>query len=242
MAENRIKWMSWVEFDKRRKETQLAILPSGAVEVYGPHLPLGSDIIIAEKISQLIADRIPAIVGPSIEIGESKGLSAFPGTLVISPENLKAAYKDICVSLIKWGFKSLFFVNTHLGNVVPLNQLAVELQEEHGVKCGAVDWWRFLQGISQGIVESNLAHGHASETGTSIMLYLAPEYVHADQITKTDSLYDDKYPDIIKYPPFTAYTSNGLIGDATKGSREKGKLIVEKAVDRLVNFIKDVLL
>ena len=78
MAESRIKFLSWIEFDKKRQETGLVVIPSGAIEVYGPHMPLGTDIIVAEKISQLIAERVPAIVGPSIEVGESKGLSAFP--------------------------------------------------------------------------------------------------------------------------------------------------------------------
>jgi creatinine amidohydrolase len=242
MAESRIKYLSWIEFNKKRQETSLVVIPSGAIEVYGPHMPLGTDIIVAEKISQLIAERIPAVVGPSIEVGDSRGLSAFPGTLVISPENLKAVYKDISLSFIKWGFKSIFFVNTHLGNVAPLNQLGEELQASFDVKCAAVDWPRFLQGLSEGIVEGKWPHSHASDTGASVLLYLAPEYVRMDLATKMDPQYQDKYPDIFKYVPFSAYTSNGMIGDATKASREKGKVIVEKAVNRLVDFIKNVLL
>jgi creatinine amidohydrolase len=56
--ENRIKNMTWLEFDKRRKETKTVIIPSGAIEVYGPHLPLGSDLIVAEKIAQLVQKKL----------------------------------------------------------------------------------------------------------------------------------------------------------------------------------------
>jgi len=242
MAENRVKYMSWIEFDKRRKQTSLVILPSGAIEVYGPHLPLGSDILVAQRISELVAERITAIVGPCLEVGDSGGLSSFPGTLVVNPDNLKSVYRDICLSFIKWGFKSILFINSHLGNIAPLNQLGEELQGNHGVKCGAVAWWQFLPSVSEGILETKMPHGHASEAGTSVLLYLFPEYVDMKLATKVEPLYEDKYRDIFKYLPFDAYTPNGMIGDATAGSAEKGKRLVERAVDRIVHFTREVLL
>jgi creatinine amidohydrolase len=242
MAENRIKYLTWLEFDRRRKDTSLVILPSGAIEVYGPHMPLGSDIIVAEKISQLIADRIPAIVGPSVEIGDSKALSAFPGTLVAKPENLKAIYRDICMSFVEWGFKRILFMNSHLGNIPPLNQLGEELEYDLGIRCGAVPWWQFIPSVSKDILETKNPHAHASEAGTSVLLFLAPEYVDMSQAKSVPPSYEDKFQDIFKYLPFDAFTPNGTIGDATAGSTKKGKLIVERAVDRIIEFIKEVLL
>ena len=242
MVENRIKYLSWVEFDKRRKETSLVILPSGAIEVYGPHLPLGSDILVAQKISELVAERVNAIVGPCVEIGDSGALSSFPGTLVMNPDNLKAAYRDICMSFIKWGFKSILFLNTHLGNIAPLNQLGEELQTNQGIKCGTVAWWQFLPSVSEGILETKAPHGHASEAGTSVLSYLFPEYVDMNLAAEVEPTYKDDYKDIFKYLPFTAYTPNGIIGDARAGSAEKGERLVERAVDRIVHFVKDVLL
>jgi creatinine amidohydrolase len=238
MAENRIKYMSWTEFDRRRKETDLAVIPSGAIEVYGPHLPLGSDIIVAEEVSRMLAERVPAVVGPSVEIGDSRALAAFPGTLVARPESLKAVYEDVCRSFVRWGFRRFFFVNTHVGNVAPLNQLAEGLQEAFGVRCAAIDWWRFVQPLSEGVVETAHPHGHASETGTSVLLYLAPEYVDMSRAPVVEPRYEDAYPDVFKYPDFDAYTPNGTIGDATAGSSEKGQRIVERAVDRMARFVE----
>lgn len=239
--ENRIKYMKWTEFDKRRKETKTVIIPSGAIEVYGPHLPLGSDIIVAEKIAQLIAEKVNAIVGPSVEIGESHSLYAFPGTLTTKPENLKAIYKDICKSFIKWGFNKIFVLNTHLGNTVPLNQILRELQDEYGVKCASVGWWQYIPNLSEDVFTTSNPHKHASEAGTSVLLYLCPEFVDMSKAPTTTSLYKDQYPNIIKYLTFNKFTNNGTIGDAKSGSAEKGKIVVERGVNEIANFIKDVL-
>lgn len=239
--ENRIKYMTWLEFDKRRKETKTVIIPSGAVEVYGPHLPLGSDLIVAEKIAQMVAEELNAVVGPVVEIGESQALSAFPGTLVAKPENLKEIYRDICESFIKWGFDKIFILNTHLGNTVPLNELLAELQDEYGIKCGSIGWWQYIPSLSKDIFTTSTPHGHASEAGTSVMLYLYPEYVDMDLASSNESLYKDKYPNITKILPFNRYTDNGTIGDAQAGTAEKGKIVVDRAVRELVDFIRDVL-
>jgi creatinine amidohydrolase len=239
--ESRIKHLSWTEFDRRRQETRLALVPSGAIEVYGPHLPLGSDIIVAERVAQLVAERVPSVVAPSVEIGDSTMLRAFPGTLVTAAEHLKAVYGDICRSLIGWGFRRFFFLNTHVGNVAPLNQLAEELQdEETDVRCAAIDWWRFVQhAATPGVVETHLANGHASGTGTSVLLHLAPEDVNMADAPVTEPLRDDRYPDIITYPAYDELTATGTIGDATAGSPQKGRRIVESAVDRIATFLEE---
>lgn len=238
--EQRIKHLSWTAFDTLRQETRLAIVPSGAIEVYGPHLPLGSDIIVAERVAALVAERIPCVIAPSVEIGDSSALRAFPGTLVTRPEHLKAVYADICTSLLGWGFDSFFFLNTHLGNVAPLDQLAQDLQvSSPDVRCAAIDWWRFLgQGPTDGIVETELPDGHASETGTSVLLHLAPEDVDMAVAPRTDPAGADAFPDVITYPPFDALTATGTLGDATAGTAEKGQRIVGRAVDRIVAFLE----
>jgi creatinine amidohydrolase len=233
--------MSWTVFDQRRRETDLVIIPTGAIEVYGPHLPLGTDTIVAEEISRLVAQKVDAIIGPTIEAGDSTSLNIFPGTLTIKPENFKAYLRDICESFIKWGFRYFLFLNTHLGNVSPINQISEDLQQIYGVKCAQIDWWRFVQPQGEGILTYSgyMAHGHASECGTSIMLYLRPELVDTKKIGKTipKNDYYNIFPDIIKYPRLDFITDSGMIGDATAATAEKGKLIVEKCVNRIIQFI-----
>lgn len=84
-----------------------------------------------------------------------------------------------------------------------------------------------------------MAHGHASECGTSVMLYLCPELVHmerAQRIEPPKKLYTD-FSDVIRYVPFDKKTPNAIVGDATIGTREKGEKIVNKCVDRIVEYM-----
>lgn len=238
---NKINQMSWTTFDERRKETNLVIIPLGAIEVYGPHLPLGTDTIVAEEISNLVANKVNAIIGPTIEVGDSTGLNVFPGTLTIKPDHFRAYVEDICESFIKWGFKNFLFINMHLGNVPPISQMSEDLQKKYDIKCAQIDWWRFVQPHGTDIFENSgyMAHGHASECGTSVMLYLKPELVNMNKAEKIVPKHDfyNMFPDVIKYPPLDFVTDNGIIGDATIGTKEKGQLIVEKCVDRIVEYI-----
>ena len=222
--------------------TDTVIIPGGAFEVYGPQLPLGSDSIVAKAICERVAAKTTAIIGPFFEVGESASLYGFPGTIKILPDTYYKVMEDIVNSLVHWGFKNFMFINMHAGNVPIITQLAREKQREFGIKCGQVDWWRFVQPNSTDICEKQgwRAHGHASESGTSVMLYLHPEYVEMDKlynIEQDPSLY--KWPDFITYTEFGEKTPNGTLGDATLGTAEKGQKIVERCVDRIVEFMKD---
>ena len=89
MEQYRMQKMTWLQFDRRRKETDLVIVPAGACEVYGPHLPMGSDSLVAEEVAYRVAQEVDAIVSPPITMGESFGLSEYPGTIVIGTETMR---------------------------------------------------------------------------------------------------------------------------------------------------------
>ena len=117
---NWLKKMSWTEFDERRKTCDTVIVPGGAIEVYGPHMPLGSDSIVSAAICELVAQKVNAVIGPMIEVGESASLYQFPGTVRIMPETYAAITRDIMNSMIKWGFKNFMSVSyTHLEDSGP---------------------------------------------------------------------------------------------------------------------------
>jgi len=191
-----LKYMTWMEFDELRKKTKAVILPTGAVEVYGPHLPLGSDIIISKKIADLLGERSGALVAPSLEIGNSNPLYCYPGTIYCRPETIKAAYRDLCESLIKWGFRVFLVLNMHRNNAFPLDDLMMELQDEYGIIGASVPWWQFLPSISQDVFDNPNPKQHAGEAGTSIMLHLAPELVRMDRLCATEFKLQEPFPNI----------------------------------------------
>jgi creatinine amidohydrolase len=237
---NRMKEMSWTEFVERTKQTDLVILPSGACEVYGPHLPLGSDMLVATKIAELVAERVNAIIGPTLEVGDSSALDDFPGTITIQPESYKAYLGDIVNSLDKWGFKHFLFINGHAGNVAMINQVSQTLRERNEIRCAQIDCWRFIKAQDQDIVESGeVAHGHAGEAGTSVLMYLYPDLVDSTQLVDEVPKQKDQFPEIIKYARYTTKTESGTIGYPTMATREKGEALVNRSVDRIVRFLNE---
>ncbi len=237
-----VKTTAWTDFDRRRQETDLAILVSGAVEVYGPHLPLGSDTIVAEAVARQVAERTGGVVLPAVPVGYSAALAEFPGTLSVPPEAFKAYLQGLAESIVGWGFKRLLFINSHRGNVPMISQIADELQAAHaGVKCAQVFWWDYAAALAADLLTSGpvpYANGHAGEVGTSTLLYVAPELVHTDRIERAPDAPANRFRDIIQYESYRARSPNGVVGDPTHASREKGEQIVERGVARIVEFVQ----
>lgn len=234
---NFLKEMSWTNFDERRKKTDLVIIPTGAIEVYGPHLPLGTDTLVAEKISELLSYNVSAIIGPTLEVGDSAELDEFPGTITIKPESFKNYLWDTLKSLERWGFKNFLFINTHVGNIPIIDQLIFKLQRNKEIQCAQVDYWRFIQTNCDDIVETEFAHGHASEAGTSVMLHLYPGLVDLNSMEKENPRITEDFSDIHTYIPYSSYTKSGTIGDPTFASEAKGELIVDNSIKRILDFL-----
>ena len=239
-----IKCMSSSEFDEKRKTCDTVIIPVGATEVYGPHLPMGSDILVAQAVAEKVAEKVNAMIGPSLEVGESYSLSNYAGTLYLRPEPWKAVVDDYMISLMKWGFKKFMFINGHAGNVPIIGQLCRPMERDLGIKVAQVDWWRFTQKHALGVCDTEgwMCHGHASECGTSVMLYLYPELVDmnkAEKVTPKEGEDYEKYGDFITYTVFNETTESGTLGDATIATAEKGKDVVESCIERIVKYMKE---
>jgi creatinine amidohydrolase len=234
-----VHYMNWVDYESHQKEIDTVLIPLGAVEVYGPHLPMGADGIATSALAKRVADEYPAFVAPLIPIGFSETLAEYPGTLSVRPESLIAYTRDVAESFIRWGCRRILIINGHAGNVPYLNELQRQLEVEHGVRAAQIDWWRFIQPLVEDLVESDiLPHGHASEFGTSVMLHLAPDYVKLDRAVRTEPGVRNEYPDFLRPGSYRALTETGVLGDATRGNVEKGEETMRRAVARTVEFLK----
>lgn len=233
---------TWVKADEAFKTTELAIVPSGAVEVYGRHLPLGSDGIVALNMSLRLAKRVKAIVVPLTPVGCSQSLMSFPGTLTVEQSSLKAYLTDICNSLIKHGTKRILFINGHAGNVPIIGEICRELVER-GVPAAQIDWWRAVYATGKQFTESgDLANGHAAEVGTSILLALRPDLVELDAMVAEEPKrgLPGKYPEILQYErAYREISASGTVGDPRSGSKEKGEKLINAFLDRVEAFLRD---
>lgn len=228
----------WVDFDELRSKTDLAIIPTGAVEVYGQHLPTGSDTIVVTHVANRVGDALGAAVLPTLPVGFSRSLGDFPGTLNISTTTLMAYVRETAESVISWGFKRILFINSHRGNIGPIGEVAMELQDKHGVRCAQVFWWDYAAGLAKDIVTTGAhANGHAAEVGTSVLLHVAPELVVRDRIKDQTPTSGVPYGDITQYKGMRARSDSGVMGNPEAGSAEKGAEIVKRAVDRVVEFV-----
>ena len=238
--ENYISKLSGKKYMARLANNPTVIIPTGACEIYGPHLPIGSDLLVAKKISEKVAERTGALIAPTLEVGESSNLTSFPCTFAL-PRSLLEGYIEYLVSaLVEDGAKNLVFITGHAGNVETISYV-IKKHLKDGIKACQIDWWRFTQSAhSAGFCDRKgpMAHGHASECGTSVIMYLYPELVDRDEIACVESK-PGAYPDIIKYGSFADRSPTGMIGDATVATPEKGKNIVEACVDRIVDYMQN---
>jgi creatinine amidohydrolase len=230
----------WVDFDAILKTTDLLIVPTGAVEVYGQHLPAGTDTIVITHVARLVGERLGAPVLPTLPVGFSRSLGDFPGTLNISTKTFMAYVLESTESAIQWGFKRVLFLNSHRGNVGPLGEVAMELQDRHGVRCAQMFWWDYVAALVKDVVETGAqANGHASEIGTSVMMHLEPGFVVHDRIkdqTPTDTV---PYADITQYKGMRARSDSGVMGNPEVATAEKGAEMIQRGVDRIVAFVKE---
>ena len=132
-----------------------------------------------------------------------------------------------------------FIINSHVANTQPFNELLDELRQEYGTVGASIAFWQYIPGLTKDIWETETPHGHASEAGTSVLLYLPPNWSIWINAVNSPSLIEDPYPHITVYTDFIEYTKTGTLGDATKGTAEKGAEAVRRAVDEISGYIND---
>lgn len=234
--------MNTLDFQDALADGKAVVIPVGACEVWGPHLPLGADTIIAEEIANRLAERRGLLVGPTLTVGDSAMVWG-PGTITARPESLKEYLRDICASLVRHGARRFIFMSPHVGNTAIISQIALDMRRANGSCSCIFDWWRFIQPIcaKEAILDHDgwMAHGHAAEAGTSCFLYLRPDLVKFERAAKgrnkVEGFYD--YPDVIRSHLFEECSDLWVIGDPTAATREKGQKIVEAALKRMEEFL-----
>lgn len=235
----RIQEITWMAFEERSQEVTWGIIPIGAVEAYGPHLPLGTDGLIAERLAILLGEKLPGFVGPLIPVGYSSNFEKFPGTLTVAPHVLEEYVLEIGKSLINHDIKKLLFLNGHAGNVQPINYAMEQLERNHGAFCIQIDVWRFLRPLSDGIVSDvDQAIGHASELMTSIMLHFYPHLVHLSKVPKEIVPATKRKDGVHVVQKLDPQISIALSGNPAFATADKGAQLVVKAVDEMLALLK----
>jgi creatinine amidohydrolase len=234
--------MNWQQAQAAFAKTNLAIIPTGAVEVYGPHLPLGSDGIVAQDLARKLAARVGAIVAPFVPVSDSRSLLSFPGTLTVSPATFRAYLKDLSTSLVHWGIRRILFINGHATSVAIVTDLGLELAAS-GVRVAQVDYWRVIAMMAPEILDTGaLANRHAGEIGTSVLLAVRPDLVDMSKAARVipRPTLASNHPEVaLNDIPFSQYTDLGMTGDATTATAQKGEVMIARLLDKLEKFVAE---
>ena len=175
----------------------LIVLPIGATEQHGPHLPTGTDFFtiqaVAEESARIAAAEIPVIVTPALPFGSSDHHLIFGGTLSLTTETYYRVLRELVLSLVTDGFKRIFLLNGHGGNHELAELAARDIAIQREVNVGAGSYWAIAWEGLIGI-QAHLGRrlpGHAGDFETSIMLALRPDLKHGplphrDNVGDTD--------------------------------------------------------
>lgn len=215
-----------------------AILPVGAVEAHGPHLPLGTDNILAERLAKRLAERTNSFVLPTLPYGQVWSLKNFPGSLNISNEALIQMLYDIGESLFQQGFSIYVMLNGHLGNAAAMKDAARLLYRDYPELKVFYFFYPGSKGAISEVRETPSAHAtyfHACEIETSYMLYLAEEYVEMDKAISDIPVISQEAD--CTPTPWEEFTSTAVLGDATLATKEKGERIIEASLTAMADMI-----
>eukprot|EP01032_Pedospumella_encystans_P034310 gene34310-38778_t len=164
----------------------VAVLPLGATEQHGPHLPLGVDTVLADGIVAaalpLLPAELPVLFLPTQQIGLSPEHARFAGTLTLSAETLIRMWSEIGAGVARAGVKKLVLFNAHGGHVGAMDIVARELRAAHGLIVYSASWFNLPLGEAgaQFSAHEHRFGVHAGEIETSMMLALAPQLVRMD--------------------------------------------------------------
>lgn len=257
--EYRYEKLTWPEINEAIGQNQVCIIPCGAVEQHGDHLPLDVDLICPGGIARGVGTSLPdqVLVLPTIAYGYTGHVMDFPGTINTHYETFIKQVLDVTKSLAYHGFKKIILLNGHGSNMPNLDLAARRTNLETESECILAAWWHLLAidpDFLKNWRDSRFPGGmsHACELETSLYLYLAGEDVRTDRVHNHISTLNDGNPyiwgDLLSKGPgaltswTSSYSKRGVMGEPELATREKGEQVYIEAVKQLsgmVEFFRD---
>ena len=226
----------------------IAILPTAAIEQHGPHLPVGTDTMIAQgmltELRRSCPEDLDIRILPVQAVGKSNEHLHAPGTLTLPAEVALKAWQEIGLSVRRAGVRKIVIVNSHGGNLDLVSILSRELRVRGGMLAVKCQWGSF--GHPEGMYPAEeLAYGiHGGDVETSLMLHFRPETVDMGAAANNRSSAEDSAISPIGPISYGWISSDlndsGTVGDASVASAEKGAATCTHQVAGFIELLRKV--
>ena len=250
--------LSWPEINDAASAGKVALLPAATLEDHGLHLPVDTDVLIAEAVCRRTAELAPdeLVLLPCVTFGYSPHHIDGPGTLTIRWDTFIEYVRQIANSLAYHGFRKILILNGH-GSNRPVLDVAARLAivDNPDVQCGMLSWWD-LKRVREAVAEFRESEwtGHACELETSVYLAVDPGNVHMElaRVDVNPRMSPHFWSDLVDQPPagyatkvnMTEYWSTvsetGTWGDPTVATAEKGEAILRAASDERAEIVREL--
>jgi creatinine amidohydrolase len=243
----------WPDIAKEQAARWVAVLPLAATEQHGPHLPLRTDVLIAQayltRVRDLLPDNIPATFLPIEEIGISTEHTDYLGTLTLPADVALKTWMAVGETVARAGIRKLVMVTSHGGNSAAMTIVAQDLRAQYGLLAVTTGWSRF--GAPEGLFsQEELRHGiHGGAVETSIMLARYPNQVRKEAIANfvpASIAIEKQYRRLSTHRPAQlAWQAqdlhpSGAAGDATLASAEKGELLLDHGARAFCELLAEI--
>jgi creatinine amidohydrolase len=248
----RLAHMNWVQAQEAIERGALVIVPTGATEAHGAHMPLDADSHQAEHVAVRLAERLDAVVAPAIPYGISKTFESFAGTVSLSVPLYQEVVYEVGAALIKQGFKNILLLNGNRPNGTSNDAVARRLIDDFDVDYAptvtAVSYWEPAASRIHAMRKSEVGGmGHGCEFETSFQLAVRPELVDMPAIRGVETPLVG-WDLVAPGPPSRTYAmrpspeSNhtSIFGDPHVASAESGRAFIEAVVDELAALMERV--
>jgi len=231
----------------------VCVIPVATLEDHGYHLPIDTDVVIAETLADLAVQKCPgrALLLPTVTHGYTPHHMDFPGPITIDWKTFVDGLLDIGRSLFRHRFSRILFVNGH-GSNVPLVEMAARLLMVERPEATAASFWYLSSAESAELLqrtrdsEAPGGMAHACELETSLYLAIEPGLVQMQKAVKeippqTEFMWMDWSDGPLSYMPhWSGLTESGVTGDASVATAETGRALLERAQEEVAEYIADV--
>ncbi len=226
----------------------IVVVPVGSIEQHGPHLPVKVDALLATEVARRAALKIqthqPILVTPTVWCGLAEHHMDFCGTLTLDFETFHALLRNLCRSIRHHGFRRIFLLNGHGGNIAALNVICSELVRElDGLRVVSGTYWTLPEVAEKfaEILEVQQNVRHAGEAETSMMLALEPELVDQSILNQADGTPEIPFygSGVSRWVSFKEVSANGVIGSPSVATAAKGELLLEVASEGIAGVLQN---